>query len=264
MILSFIYNINGTDSVRINFSVRDRMGDDSILSHVSDNTCKSVRSKKKINEKCKNPAIHEGSFCGLHNKNPILWVPNIRSLGSGRTQKRAVMTEAGLKIAKWYKSVRGLFFVRRQGIGYWDRSILTNDSDFFSTDPIQDIRGIMFISYKDEQNHVYGFDIRSLHSLYIRAEQTEEEPQNPFTRREFPDWLAAKKDKMIAILTKRKISAEWIPIQPPTPEQQWRMKVVDLFHKIDELNYYSSPDWFIGLNLSFIVNCLISGTFVRV
>ena len=70
---------------------------DMILSHVPDAICKSVRSKKKINEKCKNPAIHEGSFCGLHNKNPILWVPNIRSLGSGRTQKRAVMTEAGLK-----------------------------------------------------------------------------------------------------------------------------------------------------------------------
>jgi hypothetical protein len=26
------------------------------------------------------------------------------------------------------------------------------------------------------------------------------------------------------------------------------MKVVDLFAKIDELNYYSSPDWFIGLD----------------
>jgi hypothetical protein len=41
---------------------------------------------------------------------------------------------------------------------------------------------------------------------------------------------------------------EWAPLAPPTPEQQVRMKVVDLFNKIDELNYYSSPDWFLELD----------------
>ena len=36
---------------------------------------------------------------------------------------------------------------------------------------------------------------------------------------------------------------------PISPEQQIRMKIVDVFSKIDELNYYSSPDWFLGLNM---------------
>lgn len=224
------------------------MEDDDVISHVPDateNTCKSVRSKKKLNERCKNPAIN-GAFCGLHHKNPILWVPNSPS---NKFCLRAVKSlDSVVKIQKWYRAVRPMFLIRRHGIGYWNRSILTNDSDFFSTEPIADISGHMFISYKDEQNHVYGFDIRSLNSLYAHSEQVEDAPQNPFTRLDLPAWLEPKKNKIVAMLKKRNISVEWIPIQPPTPEQQWRMKVVDLFHKIDELNYYSSPDWFIGLN----------------
>jgi hypothetical protein len=226
------------------------MENDTIISHVPDITdkvCKSVRSKKKINERCRNPATN-GSFCGIHTKNQIIWVPN-NSPSLSRKLMRAVLSgDSVTTIQRWYRRVRRLFLVRKHGIGYWDRSILTNDSDFFSTEPIKDISGCMFISYRDEQNHVYGFDIRSLNSLYIRALQTGEEPQNPFTRRALPAALEAKKNRIVESLTKHGISVEWIPIQPPTPEQQWRMKVVDLFHKIDELNYYSSPDWFIGLN----------------
>jgi len=41
---------------------------------------------------------------------------------------------------------------------------------------------------------------------------------------------------------------EWAPLTPPTPQQQLHMKIVDLFGLIDELNYYSSPDWFIDLD----------------
>jgi hypothetical protein len=42
---------------------------------------------------------------------------------------------------------------------------------------------------------------------------------------------------------------EWVPLTPSTPIQQYRMKVVDVFAMIDELNYYSSPDWFLSLNV---------------
>ena len=229
------------------------MENDTIISHVpdADNTCKSVRSKKKINERCKNPASH-GSFCGIHNKNPIIWKSTDSSVAdkppSKKLMKAVISGDVALRIQKWYRAHRGMYFVRHHGIGYWDRSILTNDTDFFSTDRIQDISGSMFLSYKDEQNHVYGFDIRSLNSLYTRSSQINEPAQNPFTRTDLPEWLEAKKTRIVDKLTKKKIPTDWIPITPPTPEQQWRMKVVDIFHKIDELNYYSSPDWFIGLN----------------
>lgn len=205
--------------------------------------CKSVRSKKRPQEKCENPATH-GQFCGLHYKHPVIWNPT----NYGRSSSPASQDADVSKLQKWYRSVRGFYFLKRHGPAYWDRAIATNDADFFSTDPIRDIPGIMFLSYKDEQNHVYGFDIRSLNSLYARALQNGETPQNPYTRRDLPLMLDLKRNRIMEILVKQRLQTEWTPIQPQTPEQQWRMKVVDLFHKIDELNYYSSPDWFIGLN----------------
>jgi hypothetical protein len=208
---------------------------ENIVSHTPDTICKSVRSKKRPQEKCENPATH-GQFCGLHYKHPVVWT----------LQDKHVADVT--KLQKWYRLFRGFYMYRRHGPAFWDRTIATNDTDFFSTDPIQDIPGILFLSYKDEQNHVYGFDLRSINSLYTRALQNGETPQNPYTRRDIPSSLDSKRDRIMNILIQRGIQTEWIPIQPQTPEQQWRMKVVDLFHKIDELNYYSSPDWFIGLN----------------
>jgi hypothetical protein len=154
---------------------------------------------------------------------------------------------AARTLLSWYRHVRGIFLKRRHGIGYWVRSVSTNDTDFFSTDPIQDISGNMFFSYMDEHKHVYSFDIRSIQSLYLRASASNP-VTNPFTRNPIPAWVESKKNALVSLLRKRNLPTEWIPLQPPTPEQQWRMKVVDIFHKIDELNYYSSPDWFIQLN----------------
>jgi hypothetical protein len=45
------------------------------------------------------------------------------------------------------------------------------------------------------------------------------------------------------------VDVEWTPLVPPTPEQQWNMRVVELFHEINELNYYSSPEWFLGMDV---------------
>lgn len=91
---------------------------------------------------------------------------------------------------------------------------------------------------------MYGFDIRSIHTLISRVDTT---PSNPYTRTPIPVGILQKIRARIATLQKLGHSTVWIPLEPPTPEQQWRMRVVDLFAKIDELNYYSSPDWFIHL-----------------
>ena len=212
------------------------MGDEIILSHVNqanDGICNSIRSNKKKNERCINPATH-GRFCGIHCKNPKQWSP------SGIIQAN--------KIQQWYKTVRGLYFLKRHGIGYWNKDKLINDTDFFSTDPLSDLSGIMFISYMDSQKHIYGFDIRSVHSLFTRAITNAEPVLNPYTRNEFPESFIQRKSALVDILKRRNISVDWVQLHPPTPEQQWRMKVVDIFNKIDELSYYSSPDWFISLN----------------
>lgn len=139
--------------------------------------------------------------------------------------------------------------IRVHGIAYWNRDCLTNDSDFFSTDSMKEIAGHYFFSYVDQDKHAYGFDLRSIHTLIHRARLSGEQASNPYTRNPLPLVVVKKVNVLVRFLQRREYPTEWAPLTPPTPEQQWHMAVVDLFHKIDELNYYSSPDWFINLDI---------------
>jgi hypothetical protein len=154
------------------------------------------------------------------------------------------------KIWKWYTKVRGQHFYRTRGHAYHVRNIATNDTDFFSADPVKDISGAMFFSYKDTDNHIYAFDIRSIHSLIHRARVSGVLPLNPFTRRVLDPFVIRRVNNIVKQLAAQRISCEWAPLEPPTPEQQLCMKIVDLFHLIDQLNYYSSPDWFLNMDIN--------------
>lgn len=217
-------------------------------------TCINIRSRKHNTEKCPNPPTH-GMYCGVHYKNPKPWKPptpkQIAKAAEPRTRSefQTYKKQIALKIWKWYISLRGFHFFRSRGQAYYVRNIATNDTDFFSADPVSDISGCMFFSYKDTDNHVYAFDIRSIYTLLYRARLNGTVPQNPFTRTEIHQSVIRRVNSIVKSLKSHHISTEWAPLEPPTPEQQLTMKVVDLFHTIDELNYYSSPDWFLRMNL---------------
>lgn len=233
--------------------------EDSVISHVRiPHECMNIKSHRTPKEKCKNPQTH-GDYCGIHYKKPRPWAPVAPDTIAKRVQRRRqrketkVLTARALdamakKIQGWWRHCRGLYIIRKRGFAYYDRTITTNDTEFFSTDPLADISGIMFFSYKDTDTHYYGFDIRSIHTVIYRARIAGEQPQNPFTRSPIPQDVIQNVATLIRFLTAHKYPTEWAPLTPPTPEQQWRMKVVDLFNKINELNYYSSPDWFIELD----------------
>ena len=219
-------------------------------SHTVAETCKNTKSRNNAKDRCTNPASH-GEYCGVHYKHPRPWAPGTPdNIGKRVKRRRAILAasvESAKKIQGWYRFWRGFKQFRRHGPGYWDRSVNTNDSDFFSTDSLADVQRVYFFSYKDVDNHCYGFDVRSIHSILYRARLMGETPLNPYTRSAMPTETQRSVTHLTKWLTKRGYTIEWAPLEPPTPEQQWRMKVVDLFAKIDELNYYSSPDWFIGL-----------------
>ena len=227
--------------------------------HVSDSqTCKNIKSMRNPKEKCTNPATHDG-FCGVHFRKPNPWVPmspeNIAKRVIQRNNRKRLIKEreterlhAASQIQKWFRFHKGFHMVQKHGIAYYDRSLSVNDTDFFSTDRITDISGAMFFSYVDTHKHVYAFDIRSIHMLIYKARNAGEPCQNPFNREPFPEFVPKKVKEHIQWLRKLNLPTEWAPLEPPTPEQQWRMRVVDIFSIIDSLNYYSSPDWFISLD----------------
>ena len=225
-----------------------------ILVMTPSQTCANIRSRKYNTEKCQNPPTH-GEYCGVHYKNPKLWKPSTPAHKAKadtlrtRSETAVLKKVVALKIWNWYTQVRGFHLYRRRGPAYFVRSTATNDSDFFSADPVNDISGAMFFSYKDTDNHIYAFDIRSIHSLIHRARLSGSPAQNPFTRTNLDLDVIRRVHTRVKQLQAHRISCEWAPLEPPTPEQQLCMKIVDLFHIIDELNYYSSPDWFLRMNL---------------
>ena len=66
---------------------------------------------------------------------------------------------------KIQKILRG-YFVRLsfklRGIGFKNRLICTNTSDFLTMEPLNEIPHSQFFSYTDNKNFTYGFDINSL------------------------------------------------------------------------------------------------------
>ena len=224
------------------------------ISHVVENQCHSVKSKKNMKEQCTNTATH-GDFCGIHYKNPTRWTPGSPDSIAKRVKRRKRMLEraealevAAGQVQQWYRFRRGFYRVRLHGPAIYARTLCTNDADFFSTDHVADISGHMFFSYQDADKHIYGFDIRSVYTLLHRARLEGTVAFNPFTRTPFSEAMMTKISAHVKWLRDRTCANECAPLEPPTPEQQWRMKIVDIFKEIDALNYYSSPDWFIGLD----------------
>lgn len=231
--------------------------------------CENIKSKKEPKKQCLNPATH-GAYCGIHYKHPRPWCPpspsraaaaatsrGSRTLRIGPTEATALISKsltqrvaAVTQIQQWWRIWRALHALRVQGPAVHIRSACVNDSDFFSTEALTDLSAVMFFSYAEPDKHLYGFDIRSIHTLLYRARQEGEKALNPYTRAEFPVGVSRQVAARVRWLTRRGFPTEWAPLTPPTPEQATRMKVVDLFSRIDELNYYSSPDWFIELTVA--------------
>jgi hypothetical protein len=110
---------------------------------------------------------------------------------------------------------------------------------------ITTISGEYIFSFIENDKMVYSFDIRSLASLLEKSTDAE----NPYTRQQFSTHVLEKAKTFIRWSRRKGIDTRWAPIIPESPDQRFNLKVTDLFQKIDELNYYTNPDWFINLSV---------------
>jgi hypothetical protein len=136
----------------------------------------------------------------------------------------------------------------RQGPARFDRSLSNNTTDLVSCDEIVSLKGPSLFSYRDPTDlHIYTFDIRSIYSLLHHARLEATDPLNPYTRAVIPPIVITNCLRHAEWCGRHSVAIEWTPLTPPTPEQQWKMKIVDMFHKINNLNYYSNPEWFLSM-----------------
>lgn len=162
---------------------------------------------------------------------------------------RIQKTFRGHIVKKWKKY---------KGSALFDRLVCTNDSDFFSLEPISDVSIEQFISI-NENGFIYGFDICSLSELY-NSSQKDRAILNPYTRNEMPNNLNFRMKRIVqlqrclSMTTTLKIFVE--PVQDIYSDANIRQQAVSVFIEIDQLGNYSDVSWFTTLNLRQYVRYL--------
>ena len=131
--------------------------------------------------------------------------------------------------------------LKRRGIGYFNRDLCTNDTEFFSLENIKDISDENFISFIDESKKVYGFDIFSLIEMFEENVYT-----NPYTCIDFPQSFIINVQE---IHKKIKNNQKIISLIKMTPEEKLNDRIFNFFHKCYLISgNFVNDQWFKDLN----------------
>jgi hypothetical protein len=158
-----------------------------------------------------------------------------------------------IKIQKIYRS----FLVRKyktlHGPAVLNRKLCTNTDDFVLMEPIEEINFHQFISYKDTDGFIYGFNITSLHNLFLKSG---DEIRNPYNRNLIPDTVFKDIRTLIRYSKILKINID-LNFEDDTKklsnEKAIELKAITLFQQIDALGNYSNANWFLSLNRNQLI-----------
>ena len=152
-------------------------------------------------------------------------------------------TDDIIKIQKFYKKKYNNKVENIRGEGYNNRLKCSNSEDFFTFDPCDKIKCLYFISYKDNNGLIWGFDLRSVDKLLETSDK------NPYTREKFPreflERIKLLKNKLKKLNVKLNYNSEIIKERKANIKQL----TVDLFSDIEILGYDCNINWYLNLNL---------------
>ena len=168
------------------------------------------------------------------------------------------------KIIIIQKNIRAFLikqYIKLHGPAFYKRNMCSNDIDFCTLDELSAIPYNQFISFKDENNHIYGFDIISLYTLYKNglssnkkinndAKECIRDIENPFTKQIFNTAILKQLINYINLsrILKITINLEYDELVVISDSKQVEMKILTLFQKIDSLGNYTNIKWFLNLD----------------
>lgn len=160
-----------------------------------------------------------------------------------------------IKIQKYYRGYLFRKYLKLHGDGLRNRSLCTNETDFLSGDKLTDIKYPQFVSFKDEDGFIYGFDMVSLHNLLIRGGL---KTQNPYNRSVLSRTIISNINKLINLskVLKQSITLDIDENILVENNISTGDRITNLFHNIDLLGNYSNPGWFIDLNCHQLIKLL--------
>jgi len=156
-------------------------------------------------------------------------------------------------------------YIKSHGPAFFNRSLCSNDVDFCTLDCLTNIQYSQFISFKDDNSHIYGFDIKSLYNLFIKSNNNKNnvsastaistannstKVQNPFTNLYFSYNILQQLLEFIRISAILKIDLDlnYDELLGISLTKQIEMKVLSLFQRIDRLGNYTNIKWFMELD----------------
>lgn len=150
-------------------------------------------------------------------------------------------------IQKYFRRFFIKNYIELHGPGFLKRNLCVNDSDFYNLDDVASIIYPQFFSFIDNDNFIYGFDIRSLYNLYIKNSKSLD---NPYTKKKIDK---AVFNNMIKLINYSNILN--IPINlnlensiHKDENKKFEMKIIDLFQEMDSLGNYTNVQWILSLN----------------
>ena len=158
-----------------------------------------------------------------------------------------------IKIQKVFRGHIVKRYIRLHGPAAIKRNLCTNSTDFVSMEPLEEIKFNQFLSYRDEDGFVYGFDITSLFNLFSKNGNIN---NNPYNRNKIPD-IILKNIKTLLRLSKILKITIVLDLEDETPsiseEKVVELRALSLFQNIDSLGNYSNCNWFLSLNRNQII-----------
>jgi hypothetical protein len=156
-------------------------------------------------------------------------------------------------------------YIKLHGPGFYNKALCSNDIDFCTLDNLNNIPYNQFISFKDDNDHIYGFDILSLYNLFMKvtknnktrtsselnsASSTLLNVQNPFTNIFFSYNVLKQLLEYIRLsnLLKIHIDLNYDDLAHLSINKQAEMKILTLFQRIDSLGNYTNIKWFLELD----------------
>ena len=158
-----------------------------------------------------------------------------------------------IKIQKVFRGRIVKKYIGLHGPAAIKRNLCTNSTDFVTMDNLEEINFNQFISYKDEDGFIYGFDITSLFNLFSKNGNVN---KNPYNRNIFPDIILKNIKSLLRLSKILKINIV-LTLEDETPsiseEKVVELRALSLFQNIDSLGNYSNCNWFLSLNRNQII-----------
>jgi hypothetical protein len=151
-------------------------------------------------------------------------------------------------------------YIKIHGPGFHNKAMCSNDVDFCTLDNLSTIPYNQFISFEDDNTHIYGFDVLSLYNLFIKVTKINNNElktsnnllnvQNPFTNIFFSYNVLKQLLEFIRLsnLLKININLNYDDLANLSLNKQTEMKILTLFQRIDSLGNYTNIKWFLDLD----------------